>query len=451
MEKSHLMSGRSANSMVGLPVYTLENGKRIGSVKDVIYDSEHSIILAFTLEEYGIFSTHRWVLPFMNVKSIGQDAVMAENENAFVKEKDAPNIAQILKHRDGIANKSVITESGSDLGNVTDVLVNESTGRAVSYEVTGGFAKDIGSGRSYVAALDAKVVGKQALILPDEVETMLQTQTPGGLVGAYESAKAQGRDYGESVNAYTQQKEIDLSHGKTAGRDIYDDQEKLIVARDQEITDDVINEAVSKDKMHDVAMAAGVAGLAAGYGRLQAGVTEATQERLKGKRVPYDITNDQGDVVVQGGTIITDQTLKRTGEAGMMYKLATSVLGSATRGGTESVWDETKDWFSRTWSNVTKASEQSADKAGRRRVVSEQKRFLVGKISINDVHDSSGNIVLQKGDVITPLVLDTLDREGRLEQIKPKPEMPVETEVGAVHVVLEKPEEHSQHKTRTHI
>lgn len=451
MNKSYLMSGRSANSLIGRSIFTIDQGKKIGSIKDVVYDSEHSKLLAFTIEEPGIFSSHRQILPFDNVKSIGEDVVMVENENVFMNERDVPDVRSILQQKNGINKKCIITESGNVLGYLADVLIDEKTGDAISYEVTGGFTRDIGSGRNFVAALDARVVGKHAIILPDEAETTIKEQEPGGLAGAYASAKERGREYGEGVSEYTQQKEIDMSRGKTAGRDITDDEGGLIVGKGKKITDSVIEEAVSKGKMHDVAMAAGVGGLAGGYKRMHAGITGAAKERLKGRRVPYDITDDQGNVVIEEGTVITDQTLNRASEMGVSNDLASAVLGSTARGGAESLWDTTKDWASRTWSNITAATERSADKTSRRRAISAQKSFLTGKISAVDVHDDMNNVVLKKGEVITPLVLDDLDRQGKLTQVKPMPEKNPEDEYGAVHVVLEKSQEHSQHKTRSHI
>lgn len=390
MQKEDLMMGMSANSMIGLPIFAINNGRRIASVKDVIYDGMRSRLLAFTIEQAGVFSPKRLVLPFENIKSIGRDAVVVENADAFVSERQMADIRDIAEHGKSVDSKVLLTESGVMLGHIADVLIDETTGHAVSYEISGGITKDIGSGRNYVAAPTACVVGIDAIIVPDETETTLAQQEPGGLVGAYGEARARGQEYGRRTSAYTQAQEIKLSRGKVAGSDVYDDEGNLIIARGEVVTETVIDHAVRAGKMHQVAMAAGVGGVAAGY--------EATR---------------------------------------------------AQAGGAQSLWDQTETKLSEAWDNLKKASHDSADRAGRKRAVSAQKKFLEGKIAAVDIGDLEGNVFLYKGDVITPLILDTLDRKGLLEKVKVQPE--VEEEATAIHVVMEKPEVHERHKVRPHI
>lgn len=390
MLKQDLMMGRSANSMIGLPIFSLDHGRRIASVKDVIYDGRHSKLLAFTIEQAGVFSPKRMVLPFENIKSIGRDAVIVESADVFVSERELPEIREIALHGENISGKVLLTQSGSRLGNVVDVLIDEAAGNAISYEVSGGFGKDIGSGRNYAAAPSASVVGVDAIVVPDDTETTFAEQTPGGLSGAYEGAMEKGSQYGKQAAVYTQAQEIHLSQGKIAGTSVYDDAGGLIVGKDEMITEFAIDHAVRTGKMHQVALAAGVGGAAAGY--------EATRAHATGA---------------------------------------------------QSLWDDTKIWFAETWANITHATRESSNRAVRRSAVSAQRKFLTGKIAANDAVDGAGNVILHRGDVITPLVIDTLDRDGMLESVKVQPD--VKEEAPSMRVVLEKPELHERHKVRPHI
>jgi hypothetical protein len=330
-------------------------------------------------------------------------------------------------------------------------MIDETTGEAISYEVTGGFTRDIGSGRNYVAAPHAVKVGNEALIVPDGIETTFAEQEPGGLAGMYKTAAATGREWGGQISSYTQDQEINLSRGKTVGQDVYDDQGDLIVAKGDVVTDGVIDQATRTDKMHQVALAAGVGGVLAGYESARGGVTGATAEQLKGRVVPTDITDNNGILVIPRGTVITDSIIQLAQDRGVMGKLTSAVLGGAVQEGAGAAYAGTKSWASETWSNLTTRSKEASEKASQRRVVAEQKQFLKGKVSATDVRDDTGNIILREGEIITPLVQDVLDREDKLHLVRLMPEGqpaegPVEeAEEPTIHIVVERPDEHERH------
>lgn len=448
MLKEELMQGRPASSMVGLPIYTLDRGKKLGHVKDVVFDTKQNRLLGFTMEKRGLFSPDRFILPFEKVKSVGDDALMIDTGRVFKRESDFPEARKAIRDGEDIRHRVLMTHSGHKLGSISDIVIDDESGKAVSYEVTGGFAKDIGSGRDYVDATQTENVGIDAVIVPDTVATYLQEQEPGGFAGAYKGAK-------EKAGRYTEEQEIKLAHGKTAGQDVYDDQGNLIVAQGQTITDDVIDEAKAKGKMHQVAYAAGVAGVSGGYEQMAEKAAGATGEKLKGKKVPDDIRDDSGNVVIMQGTVVTDTTIKRAREHGVFGKLAASALGSSVQTGAENAWTKTKNWLANAWNELVDLTEESTDKASRRRALSAEKKFLRGKVSANEIRGKDGTVILQQGEIITPLILDTLERQGILENIRVKPgDQPVgvypptkEQQAPSVHVVLESAEHHEEHKS----
>lgn len=396
MDKQALMTGLPASSMIGMPIYSLETGRRLGAVKDVILKKEDTSLLAFTIEERGFFSPHRWVLPFDQVKSVGQDAIMVESGQVFVRDRDMPEVREATRHEKTMSGKAMVTTSGNRLGSTADVLLDPNTGKPVSVELSRGVARDIQRGRSYVNAPRAELVGIDAVIVPDDTETFVEEQEPGGLTAAYGAAKERGKEYAGQAGAYTQEKEIEMSRGRVAGNDVYDDDGTLIVAKGDRIDDLVIDIAVRRNKMHQVAMAAGVGEAAAAY--------ERGRER---------------------------------------------VGGAAAREQAGTYWDQFKAWARRTRDNLAHSTNDYASRGARKQAVYSQKQFLKGRLAASEVRYDNGEVALREGEVITPLILDTLDRQGLLESVKVKPE-PVQ-EASAVHLVVEKPEEHTQHKTRTHI
>lgn len=368
MKKRDLTDGKKSKAFIGMPIYTLEKGKRLGTVKDVIYDGERSKLIAFTLEEPGLISPERRILPFDKVGSIGRDAIMIEKDDVLIETKDYPEEARQLSQKGTLIGKRVITQSGNILGNITDILIDEDTGKAISFEVSGGVARDIGTGRNYVGAPEVVNLGEDAVIVPDNTEVVFTEQEPGGLAGAYKTTVS---------GAY-------------------------------------------------------------GY----------TGERLRGSVVPRDVMDDEGNVVIPRGTVVDDETLELAQSTGLMSRLASTVLGEQARGGAESFWTEARERVSEAWANVTESTRDASSRASRRRAESEQVNFLRGKISATDVTDDMGNILLREGEVISPLILDNLDRSGKLSEVRVKPGGgTVEEEEPTVHIVVEDTEEHSRHKT----
>lgn len=448
MRKEELMQGRPASSMVGLAIYTLDHGSKLGHVKDVIFDTKQNKILGFTMEKRGLFSPDRFILPFDKIKSIGSDAIMIETGRVFKRESDFPEARKAIHDKGDITKRVVMTHGGEKLGSVSDIVIDDESGKAISYEVTGGIAKDIGTGRDYVDATNTENIGVDAVIVPDTVATYLQEQRPGGIAGAYKGAA-------ERTGRFTEEQEIKFAKDKTVGQDIYDDHGNLIIAQGQTVTDEVIDEAKAKGKIHQVAYAAGIAGVAGGYEQMAEKAAGATGEKLKGKKVPEDIRDDSGTIIISQGTTITDTTIQQAKEHGVFGRLAASVFGESARAGTESGWTRTKNWFGNAWNELVDLFEESSDKVARNRALSAEKKFLAGKVAANDVHDKEGNLVLRKGEIITPLILDNLERNGMLETIRVKPEdQPVgvypavrEKQEPSVHVVLESAEEHEKHKS----
>ncbi len=56
----------------------------------------------------------------------------------------------------------------------------------------------------------------------------------------------------------TKEEKVNMCRGRTAMRDVYDDMGNLVVARGDEITDNVLHHALLEDELDELATAAGV-------------------------------------------------------------------------------------------------------------------------------------------------------------------------------------------------
>ena len=164
--------------LIAKPVVTLA-GDDLAEVRDVVYDSERGELLGFTLNKRSWFGGKlRERLAADAVHAIGKDAVMVASENALVDAADAPEPVAAAAPDRNVIGASVLTESGTKVGEVTDVIVALGSGvRAVGYEVTGGESGDATA--RYVPLPEQRAVSGDALIVPDEVDRFVVDDLAG--------------------------------------------------------------------------------------------------------------------------------------------------------------------------------------------------------------------------------------------------------------------------------
>ena len=129
-----------------------------------------------------------------------------------------------------------------------------------------------------------------------------------------------------------EQKEIQYSRGKVAGHDVRDDQNNLIVARGETITDDIINKAIEKNQLHYLMLAAAASVVQAGgeeaRQRLQEfrNVTEGHEvDFVRGKVVGRDAKDYQGNILVKSGDTVTDGVIECAQRQGLLQELVLAV------------------------------------------------------------------------------------------------------------------------------
>jgi uncharacterized protein YrrD len=177
-----------AGELPGRPVVTLA-GDRPAEVKDVIFDIDAGRVEAFTLNNPGLFSRSRHdALPWQAVHALGPDAVMIADESAFVA-ADALAPKRARKSGNVLADQ-VLTDTGTELGTVVDVVLEVSHGEAevVGYEIAAT------TGRSVLIPVPAALsVSGEKLIVPASATEFVSDDLAGfGAAVADFRAKLEG-------------------------------------------------------------------------------------------------------------------------------------------------------------------------------------------------------------------------------------------------------------------
>lgn len=154
-----------AKEIVKRPVVTLA-GDDVAQIKDIVYAGEAGEVAGFTLAGRGLLSGPRKdALPWAGVKALGRDAVMIVDESAFIDRAELLERSE-AKGGDVIASR-VITDSGTDLGKVVDVILEVGvTADVAGYAIDSSEALGKGGKTVLIPMPDTLAVSGEALIVP---------------------------------------------------------------------------------------------------------------------------------------------------------------------------------------------------------------------------------------------------------------------------------------------
>ncbi len=114
---------KKISEIMGLSLYTIKEGESCGVVDDIIIDPESKqIIYIITNTGSSIFSVS--ILPYQNVMSIGTSFITAQSKEYFVSLGDCyKQIPSLLSIKD-LMKAKVMFISGSNIVNITDMVID---------------------------------------------------------------------------------------------------------------------------------------------------------------------------------------------------------------------------------------------------------------------------------------------------------------------------------------
>jgi len=152
--------------LIGRPVVSQDAGAKIGEVADLLVDGERVVAIVLA---GGLLASER-VLPFSEVRLLGEDAVIASSATAIVDPKQWGHNGVTGQRLSNTRKKQIMTTGGQTLGLVGDVYVDGS-GKVAGYDVeTRGFGGLIK--RHAMLPAEGVTVGPNALVVSEEAESL---------------------------------------------------------------------------------------------------------------------------------------------------------------------------------------------------------------------------------------------------------------------------------------
>ena len=413
---------RNGKGMIGKPVVAFDSGEKFNTIVDLIFDQQNNLLLGFLVDEGGWFS-NALVLPLSNIQAIGNDAVIVPSRDMIVSASEFPEIQNILEKDNVLKGTKIMTVDGRDLGTMSDLYFDDTTGAIEGYEVSGGIFADAYSGRSFVPAPDTIKIGEDIAFVPSETADLMQEQTGGikaALYTAGEKAQELAHTAGEKAQEAAQMANTKLTNtvvkpeeqeefvlGKVAEKAVKTSDGIFLIQEGQVVHESHILAARNSNIMDELYRATGgsvkdklgekVSGAVASMS------ANVSVDQALGRRVNKMIFTPEGSVVAVEGQIVTPQVIARAKSQHQEQALLESVgltTGKALRTAGSDVGNQVKEGAMGLWDQV-KETASNLQEHGTHVVEEKRIKGALGRPVTRVILDRNDEVILNVGELIT--------------------------------------------------
>lgn len=130
---------RIGNELIGKPVYSITDGRHLGSVKDLYLDLELGTLFGIFLGHEGLIRRKARLIRRDGIAVFGFDAVLATGPDVVTDDSQVIEAQAWLKRED-LQGRAINTAGGTRVGTVGDVLIDEE-GSIVGYSLARAFVE----------------------------------------------------------------------------------------------------------------------------------------------------------------------------------------------------------------------------------------------------------------------------------------------------------------------
>lgn len=255
---------KKSADILRLPVISISEGKQVGTVKDLVIDAAQGAVVALVVDD-GSWYLGAKVIPFNAITGLGESAVTVENAGIMIPVTTLPRLEQLMSAGVKVVGTRTLTRSGHMGGKVIEISLDES-GRIISCEVE----ENIGE-RIQIPLQQIVTFGKDVLIINEAMDP--------------------------------------VNRGPLGGRPM-----EGLVSRTSPINTYSVSESAPVSPATPMPTAAPADEASQLF-------EEKQRRYLLGKRVNRRITANDGSVIIEQGSEVTEEVLQRIREEDKMIEL----------------------------------------------------------------------------------------------------------------------------------
>jgi uncharacterized protein YrrD len=154
---------QQSRELIGKPIVSAESGHKLGKVADLLLDDVQGRMVGIVIGG-GWFGSER-VLPYVDVQTVGPDAIVARSESGVLDAKQWHKRGAHAARTSTLRNKRVVTKDGREIGAVKDVYVDEKTGTLTGCEIT---ERGLIARHAVLPQSGDITIGRDVVVIPDQ-------------------------------------------------------------------------------------------------------------------------------------------------------------------------------------------------------------------------------------------------------------------------------------------
>ena len=172
----------TANQLLGLNVYSLEKGERIGIVKGFLPDPKEKEIVALLVTGKKLRKEES-ILCLADVSGLSAEAVTVDSPAVLRKKADCPHLKDLLKTAPVIEGLSVLQKDGTFLGRAVLVYMDSESGKISRIELRNSHRlSGLRKNRTYLTSSDIDIIGHDMILAKEGAEVREETlRTPSAM------------------------------------------------------------------------------------------------------------------------------------------------------------------------------------------------------------------------------------------------------------------------------
>jgi uncharacterized protein YrrD len=115
---------RLGKELIGKPIYSVTDGRQLGSVKDIYLDIDLGVLNGIFLGHEGLFNRKAKVITREDITVFGYDAVLVNGSDVETDSNETPEV-DIWLRRESVLGRDIETPGGTKVGTVGDILFDE--------------------------------------------------------------------------------------------------------------------------------------------------------------------------------------------------------------------------------------------------------------------------------------------------------------------------------------
>ncbi|HHV15064.1 MAG TPA: photosystem reaction center subunit H [Gelria sp.] len=239
---------KKSQEIIGLPVFSILDGKKIGQVKDLVINPEEGK-LDFILVSNGSWYVGARVLPYKAVMGIGEHAVTTESENLLSNIGDTSSAANLLQRNIVIKGNRVLTDKGNLIGVISEYEVDELSGKIVRLEYKTAVDE---SKTDIVEAADVLTYGADVIVVRENQDSSPDPDSSS--VSEDSTSEVSGEETDGA--AFFKQRQKQYLLGKKLIQDVKDDAGNILIAEGTLVTEEIINLAEQHNRFNELSQCA---------------------------------------------------------------------------------------------------------------------------------------------------------------------------------------------------